>query len=775
MMAYVFIEPAALTQENGWPALLIALAAKSMLILCLAAVVAFALRRAAAASRHLVWNLALVGLLLLPLLALALPAWQWSVVPDSLLTQLALPASTTAAVIDKPAAPSRADASPLSPAVSTKEMTAARPAAHPSQPHTASGSSAMAQAPSEVLPTSDAVSASTESNVPYEAAPPPGRGLWKGIQWAVLGWLAGAALILAHLLVGLARVWQLQHRAERVTDGEWLSLVERLSRRLMLTQSVALRRSARVTMPMACGLVRSSILLPADASDWPEERREVVLLHELAHVKRRDCLTQLMAQAACAFYWFNPLAWVAARRLRIERERACDDQVLDAGAKASDYADHLLDIARSMGETPTALMAAVAIARRSQLEGRLLAILDPGLRRRALNRATVTFVAIAMLGLILPLAMLRPAAIAQTKRPRPAVAVPPAAPQAPGAPVSALPAIPAAPPAPLDPATPQAALAPAVPGAPPEPEAPPTPAAPSDPALAPPAEPPALPAAPPAAAPPPAPAVAPTVPAPPQAPLSQQDKDAAVEALREALKDSDPEMREQALFSLSQISGARATEAIVAALKDQNPEVREKAAWALGLRRGEGLVEALIIALRDENAGVREKAAWALGLKGNRSAVEPLIEALKDKSADVRGTAAWSLGMRGDARAIKALNAATKDENREVRSHALWALGMLLMRSGEAAATGDNDHDIDVDVEGRVHGGIAGGVAGGVGAGIGSGIGGGVGGGVGSGIGRAVGNGVGGGVSGGVGTGHMRKRLRPAPRSADQPPATKQL
>ena len=72
MMAYVFIEPVALTQENGWPALLIALAAKSILILGLATVVAFALRRAAAASRHLVWNLALVGLLLLPLLSLAL-------------------------------------------------------------------------------------------------------------------------------------------------------------------------------------------------------------------------------------------------------------------------------------------------------------------------------------------------------------------------------------------------------------------------------------------------------------------------------------------------------------------------------------------------------------------------------------------------------------------------------------------------------------------------------------------------------------------------------
>src|SRR5205085_8136106 len=194
-------------------------------------------------------------------------------------------------------------------------------------------------------------------------------------------------------------------------------LVGRLSRRLMLAQPVALRRSPRVTMPMACGLLRSSILLPADASDWPGERREVVLLHELAHVKRRDCLTQLMAQAACAVYWLNPLVWLAARRLRIERERACDDQVLDAGAKASDYAGHLLDIARSMGAAPNPLMAAVAIARRSQLEGRLLAILDPRLRR-AVSRASVIFIALALTCVVLPLAMLRPMASAQTRRER---------------------------------------------------------------------------------------------------------------------------------------------------------------------------------------------------------------------------------------------------------------------------------------------------------------------------------------------------------------------
>ena len=190
----------------------------------------------------------------------------------------------------------------------------------------------------------------------------------------------------------------------------WAPLGERLAQSLGIERPVTFLSGDEDAMPMACGLVRARVLLPAEADDWPVERQRVVLLHELAHVKRRDCLTQMLAHLACATYWFNPLVWLAARRLRAERERACDDLVLAAGTRGSDYADHLLDIARSLRSGAWPTWSAVTMAHRSQLEGRLMAILDPALPRRSPTRRSVTaFAAVAIVSIV-SLAGVRPVA-----------------------------------------------------------------------------------------------------------------------------------------------------------------------------------------------------------------------------------------------------------------------------------------------------------------------------------------------------------------------------
>ena len=137
-----------------------------------------------------------------------------------------------------------------------------------------------------------------------------------GVRWEMVAlavWFAGFVAIMARLLVGMLAVQWMSRRTEVVVDASWLPLARRLAADLGVSPRVTFLRSPRATMPMAWGILRPAVLMPADADGWPIERLRIVLLHELAHVRRRDCLTHLLAQASCAVYWFHPLAWMAAR------------------------------------------------------------------------------------------------------------------------------------------------------------------------------------------------------------------------------------------------------------------------------------------------------------------------------------------------------------------------------------------------------------------------------------------------------------------------------
>src|SRR5262245_13535269 len=164
-------------------------------------------------------------------------------------------------------------------------------------------------------------------------------------------------------------------------------------------------------MPLTWGVWKPVVLLPEESDHWSAEWRRIVLLHELAHIKRRDCLTQLLAQFVCAIYWFNPLVWIAARRLRIEREIACDDYVLQTGTRASDYAKYLLDFAGVMNTngSPAGLPSPAAAGLAcSQLESRVRSILDPAIKRKSLSRKALSIVFAVAACLLIPFAALQP-------------------------------------------------------------------------------------------------------------------------------------------------------------------------------------------------------------------------------------------------------------------------------------------------------------------------------------------------------------------------------
>ena len=236
-----------------------------------------------------------------------------------------------------------------------------------------------------------------------------------GVDWKAIFvdklpmiWLVGALLVAAYHVAGVLFVARMRRRSRLITDAALGALRDDIARSLGITRRVALYSSDDASMPVTWGTQSPGVLLPASWQEWSDDRTRAVLQHELAHVARRDCAWQLVASLACALHWFDPAVWLAARRLRAERERACDDLVLQAGIDAYDYADHLLDVARSYRAPRLTAMAAIAMARPTQLEGRLLAILDTRIARSAPSRARQVAAALVVGVLLLPTAAMRP-------------------------------------------------------------------------------------------------------------------------------------------------------------------------------------------------------------------------------------------------------------------------------------------------------------------------------------------------------------------------------
>jgi TonB family protein len=298
--------------------LLIDCSIKATFILAAACGLSFFLRRSSAASRHLLWTLALAASLLLPVLTRVTPVW-------------------SAPVRTSPAAAPRA-------------------------------------------------AASVPLTVPAPPAGPPAG-------WIPRIWLAGAALVLGRFLLGVGRVWLRTNRSMPMS----LAGVPVARARLL--------DAGPGRMPMTWGWFRPVVLLPSEAAAWPPDRLRAVLAHEMAHVERRDWLTLTLAELAAAFYWFHPLIWLAALRLRRERERACDDAVLAGGITPSGYAADLLEVARTL--SAGSRLPAPAMARPSSLESRLRAVLDPGLRRGPVSRLIASLAVCAALLALVPLASLR--------------------------------------------------------------------------------------------------------------------------------------------------------------------------------------------------------------------------------------------------------------------------------------------------------------------------------------------------------------------------------
>jgi TonB family protein len=223
------------------------------------------------------------------------------------------------------------------------------------------------------------------------------------VPWELL-YIAGALLVAGRFGVGIWRTLKMVRDAGEANHAT--ELVERLRLALRIGRPVRALESADAVVPMTWGILRPVALLPDGAREWPAARLHTSILHELVHVQRHDLLAQSVAQAVCYLYWFHPLAWLAARQLRKERERACDDAVLNRGVAPAEYAGHLMEMVRSMAARRASLADAPAMAEASDLESRVRALLDAGRNRAPLTRRAAMAVAALACALVLPVATL---------------------------------------------------------------------------------------------------------------------------------------------------------------------------------------------------------------------------------------------------------------------------------------------------------------------------------------------------------------------------------
>ena len=377
--------------------LLVDSAIKGTVLLALAAVVALILRRDSAATRHLVWSLAIVAMLVVPLLSAmlpqwrVLPAWMSSPRPDVVAVSPPSIAKSTGGVIESPRMAEPVDVEP--PIATVDKRVAALPDTRPAL-------------------------------VTPEAVPAPTVRSWNWINALPLVWVVGFAVLMLRLSAARWMLWNserlatvvcrrvapqlaFESRSDSATAHDPIVVaMKSICSQLGISRPVTLLIHPDKTIPVVWGIFRCRLMLPAAARQWSDEQLQSVLLHELAHITRRDTVVQLLAQVACALHWFNPLVWFAAWRLDVERERSCDDLVLASGVRPSAYAGHLLDVVTGLSPARWTQACGLAMARKSSLEGRLTAVLGKDLNRRSVPVALAGLALAIAVGIAVPIAML---------------------------------------------------------------------------------------------------------------------------------------------------------------------------------------------------------------------------------------------------------------------------------------------------------------------------------------------------------------------------------
>ena len=191
---------------------------------------------------------------------------------------------------------------------------------------------------------------STASNA---SRPTSSRESFPGLNWercvpyVIAVYCVGVLVMLGRLAIGLQGGCRLQKLSEPVKDTTIVDSIQQQAEALGLAFIPAIAICKSIAIPTVVGVLKPTILLPISfASGLTLQQVEMLLLHELAHIRRYDPLINVMQRIIEALLFFHPAVWLISRRIRIERENCCDDVVLETGAKATEYASSLIQVAQ---------------------------------------------------------------------------------------------------------------------------------------------------------------------------------------------------------------------------------------------------------------------------------------------------------------------------------------------------------------------------------------------------------------------------------------------
>ncbi|UCF04882.1 MAG: M56 family metallopeptidase [bacterium] len=331
---------------------------KSIALLILVGLVVKLLRNRPATFHYYLLIFSMIGLLVLPVLSVTTPLWQIPLLNESLVG---------GAVV-------------FQDGVSYLASDRSLNEAEPSGPEGIKGDQKEKPAtPGErTAPAKENINNQDEINS-FRVLSAREPGSW--LAWIMWVWVTGVLFCIGWLLVNWIGLWLIQRESEQLVGNYWDEVLVGIREVLGTKRQVRLFKSTRIGMAISFGVFHPTVILPEGATKWPEEQTRMVLLHELVHVRRWDVLVDILARLTLAIHWFNPLVWLALRQLQIERERACDNVVLNSGIKPSDYAEQLITTAAELGAFHKPWWQKAAASEGSSLKDRLLCILDPNIKR----------------------------------------------------------------------------------------------------------------------------------------------------------------------------------------------------------------------------------------------------------------------------------------------------------------------------------------------------------------------------------------------------------